>query len=186
MPQTKPKRKRCKVCNTMFEPRSSFQVVCSPLCAMASADRDHARKVKAKLARKAKREFNWTDRAWLVGQADEAFNRYIRLRDQHRPCVSCGTTTGQFHAGHYRPKGTHPALRYDEANVHGQCAQCNNMKSGNLTEYRKGLIDRIGISEVERLDGPESQATKLQTIEYLQEVIHTYRRKCKEAERGSR
>ncbi|MGB1651176.1 MAG: recombination protein NinG, partial [Acidimicrobiales bacterium] len=54
-----------------------------------------------------------------------------------------------------------------------QCAQCNNWKSGNLTEYRSNLIKKIGLEEVERLEG--SQKPRNYTIPELRELLERYK-----------
>jgi hypothetical protein len=82
-----------------------------------------------------------------------AFNAFIRLRDALEPCISCQRYhTGQYHAGHYKPAGINSALKFNELNVHKQCAPCNNNLSGNLTNYRINLIAKIGIDAVIELE----------------------------------
>jgi len=95
--------------------------------------------------------------AELKQKAQKVFNAYIRKRDEGLPCISCGANQTQ-HAGHYFSAGHFSKLRFDERNVHGQCLRCNYFLHGNTMYYRKGLIDRIGLSEVEKL---ESEATKV-------------------------
>jgi len=86
-------------------------------------------------------------------EAQRHFNMYIRIRDEHKPCISCGKVSGvQFHGGHYRTTKAAPQLRFNEDNVHKQCAQCNNHLSGNITEYRIELVKRIGVERVESLE----------------------------------
>lgn len=87
----------------------------------------------------------------LIALAQNHFNEYIRNRDEGKPCISCGRYY-ELQAGHYYSAGHYPELRFDENNVHGQCVHCNMYLSGNLIEYRKGLIKKIGEKEVERLD----------------------------------
>jgi hypothetical protein len=83
---------------------------------------------------------------WLK-ELQTVFNRYIRLRDEGKPCISCGTTKPvQYAAGHYFTIGSCPALRFDEDNVHLQCNKnCNLEKSGNIAEYSINLPLRIGV-----------------------------------------
>ncbi|WP_258530002.1 recombination protein NinG [Pseudomonas aeruginosa] len=64
---------------------------------------------------------------------------------------------GQYHAGHYRSVGSHPELRFDEDNVHKQCAPCNNHKSGDVVNYRINLVAKIGAAAVARLEGPHER-----------------------------
>ncbi|HFU0230446.1 TPA: recombination protein NinG, partial [Vibrio parahaemolyticus] len=68
-------------------------------------------------------------------KAQEQFNRFIVLRDNGKPCASCGRYLSLC-AGHYRSVGAAPELRFNEDNVHGQCYECNGNKSGNAKEYR--------------------------------------------------
>lgn len=106
------------------------------------------------------------------------FNKFIRLRDANDPCISCGRHhDGQYHAGHYRSTGACPELRFEEDNCHKQCAPCNNHLSGNLTNYRPRLIDKIGIERVEWLEGPHE--AKKYTIDELKSLISKYKEKVK-------
>lgn len=43
-------------------------------------------------------------------------------------------------------------MRFMEDNVHGQCLQCNYFLSGNLLNYRRNLIVKIGQEAVDKLD----------------------------------
>ena len=75
--------------------------------------------------------------------------------------------------------GGHSAeLRYDEENCHKQCSVCNNYRSGNLAQYRTNLIDKIGLSAVERLEGPHDP--KKYTIDELQKLLVKYQAQNKE------
>lgn len=94
--------------------------------------------------------------SWHHKRTEKAVNAYIRARDAKQPCISCGTTaTNEWDAGHFLSKGSNPSLRYDHANIHKQCVHCNQHKGGNVVLYRKNLINRIGLAEVERLEGQQ-------------------------------
>lgn len=132
--------------------------------------RDHA---------KAKKELKDNDRSFQLKKTQAIFNRYIRLRDINGVCISCGRAhSGQYHAGHYRSVGANPELRFSEYNCHKQCAPCNNHLSGNIVDYRLGLISKIGLDKVEWLEGPHEP--KRYTIEELKEIQELYKRKIKE------
>lgn len=134
-------------------------------------------KAKRKEVRQAKERLK--TRGEQAREAQSAFNAYIRARDADQPCISCGRYhQGQYHAGHYRTVGAHPELRFEELNVHKQCAPCNNHKSGNIVEYRINLVQRIGQENVDWLEGPHEP--KKYTIEQLKEIKKLYRRKTKE------
>jgi hypothetical protein len=140
-----------------------------------------AESAKAKQVRKEYRaeKQKMKSRADWLREAQAAFNRYIRLRDHDKPCISCGRNhQGQWHAGHYRSVGACPELRFEELNVHKQCAPCNDHLSGNIVEYRRGLIERIGIDRVEWLEG--NHEAKKYTIEEIRAIKAEYTRKAKE------
>lgn len=162
--------KTCKACGDKFAPDRPLQVVCSVPCAWAYTAKENA-KTDRRLTREAKAKLK-TRRDWLR-EAQVAFNRYIRTRDMGRPCISCGRHhTGQIHAGHYLSTGARPELRFDERNVHAQCAPCNNHLSGNIVLYRKGLIAKIGLEAVNALEGPHEP--KHYTVDDLKQIKAHY------------
>lgn len=173
--------RKCKVCGEKFEPKfTSFQKTCDRAECMVAFGRQEREKQWNREVRKKQKARRENDRSWWIKQADKEFNRWIRLRDAGRGCISCGGTNCQFHAGHYRPKGRNAALRYEPDNVHSQCAQCNNNHSGNLTQYRLALIEKIGQERVEWLE--KEHGNKRWEIEELKEIRDKYRRLIKEAE----
>lgn len=94
----------------------------------------------------------------LIKEAQREFNTAIRERDRidNRLCVSCGGVLdwsgNRVDAGHWRSVGSAPHLRFHEYNCHAQCKHCNQYRSGNAVEYRRGLIERIGLEAVEALE----------------------------------
>lgn len=172
--------KRCKACGEAFSPARSLQVVCSPLCAIGFAKKAKARKDAAasreerKVIRAAREKAK--TRGDHLRELQASFNTWIRLRDVHQPCISCGrlpSWQGQWDAGHYRSRGSEPALRFEPDNVHKQCLPCNRHLSGNLIAYRVNLIEKIGLERVEWLEG-HHEAKKL-TVPELQEMKALYR-----------
>lgn len=153
------KPRKCRVCKTDFQPHKIMQICCSVECAIkqAQAKRTKAERIAGIEDRKtvkAKRDAMKTLSQWLK-EAQAACNAYVRERDKDKPCISCGRFhDGAYDAGHYRTVGAAPSLRFDLANIHKQCVPCNQHKSGNIVEYRIRLIERIGQSEVDRLEGP--------------------------------
>ncbi len=175
------------VCGTSFIPRSSFQVACSPLCAIHKTAQDKAKKAakqaaEQRIAHRAAKERIKTHGEWTK-DAQTAFNAFIRARDAGKPCVSCGRNhDGQYHAGHYRTVGANPELRFNELNVHKQCAPCNDHLHGNLINYRIELIKRIGQDRVDCLEG-KHEAAHL-SIDDLKQIKADYKRKLKELSCG--
>ena len=163
------KPKTCKACGKKFTPLRRLQVACSIPCVITHVQAEKARK-EARAHREAKAKAK-TRQQWMK-EAQAAFNRWVRLRDADRPCISCGTTHAKWDAGHYRSVGSNPALRFEPMNNHKQCAQCNQHKSGNAIEYRIGLVARIGIASVEWLEGHHEP--KHYTVEDLMKIKARY------------
>ncbi|KTC59091.1 recombination protein NinG [Pseudomonas savastanoi] len=184
-----PKAKKCRVpeCGTSFVPQKLGQAVCSPACAIIDAPRNQAkaRKALAQVERseiKVRKE-KLKSRSDHMKDTQQAFNEWVRHRDMGEPCVSCGRHhNGQWHAGHYRSVGGHPALRFEPLNVWRQCAPCNTHKSGDLVNYRAELVRRIGIVNVEWLEGPHEP--QKYTVEELKALTAKYRALTRELKKG--
>jgi len=119
----------------------------------------------------------------LKKDLDKVFNEYIRLRDQKNgmfKCVSCNTLKpiSQMHAGHFYSAGHNSATRWDEDNVHGQCAHCNTFLHGNLLEYQKELIDKIGEKRFFELEVRRHNKSKMFAFE-ISILIIQYKDKIK-------
>lgn len=81
------------------------------------------------------------------------FNKFIRLRDKDKGCISC--VTGRVeNAGHFKSKGAQPkpSMAFSELNVAGQCIHCNFTLGGNPKGYEKGLVKRYGKGILEKLE----------------------------------
>lgn len=174
------KIKKCKVCLDEFEPRNRTQQVCSVPCAIKYRDAKAAAKRRTE-TRQMRRAFNENDRSYQLKKAQEAFNAFIRERDKGQPCISCGTTDPalRYDAGHYRTTGAHPELRFEEDNCFRQCHyNCNINRSGNIVDYRIGLLARIGAERLEWLEG--NHEPKNYTLADIIEIKLRYRAKAKE------
>lgn len=176
------RKRKCKACGDKFQPARPLQAVCSPPCAISWGFKQNAREVEKqakadRLADKAKREALKSRSQWLK-EAQKEFNAYIRARDSARPCVSCGRFhEGQWHAGHFLSTGARPESRFDEDNVHRQCAPCNTHLSGNLVPYRAELLRRIGPDRLAALEGPSM--ARHYSIDELKTIKATYRAKTR-------
>ncbi len=116
------------------------------------------------------------------GEVDRLFLRIKAICPGWRS--SCGRFhDGQYHAGHYRSVGSHPELRFDEDNVHKQCAPCNNHKSGDVVNYRINLVAKIGAAAVARLEGPHD--ARKWTVEEIKAIKALYRAKARDAKRAA-
>lgn len=109
----------------------------------------------------------------LIAKAQVKFNKFIRERDKGQKCISCGNKS-ELQAGHFYSAGHYSHMRFNEDNTHGQCKSCNYYKSGNLIEYRKNLIKKIGEERVKELDRlSENRSMKLNRF-YVIEILQRY------------
>jgi hypothetical protein len=171
--RVKPRKCRCG-CGQVFTPSRPLQTVSSPACALVLIERRKAKEQAAaeKIERadiKARKLELKPLQYWLK-RAEKAFNAWVLVRDREQGCISCGRFEAQaFHAGHHVSVGASSALRFDPANVHKQCNQCNIHLAGNQEQYATRLPARIGQDEVDRLkNAPRSrkwQRAELQAIE---------------------
>ena len=184
-----PKAKKCRVpeCGASFVPQKLGQAVCSPACAIVDAPRNQAKAHKA-LAQFERREIKirkeaLKSRSEHMKDTQQAFNEWVRHRDAALPCVSCGRHhEGKYDAGHYRTVGSNPALRFEPLNCHRQCSPCNTQLSGNIVNYRIELVRRVGITNVEWLEGPHEP--QKYTIEELKALTAKYRALTRELKKG--
>ena len=101
--------------------------------------------------------------------ARKSFQKWIRLRDTDLNCISCGTAKGKdWHGSHYFPANLYSGMIFDETNVHKSCDYCNVFLHGNITGYRKGLLERYGVEYVERL---ESKSDANRVKKYTKEEL---------------
>lgn len=190
----KPKRKKCKQCKKLYEPKSSFQSTCSTGCAIEyTKDKQNRKEVfKSAIAADRKeiksklRQLGKSDRSKALRAAQKAFNAFIRERDKDLPCICCGRFTddrglvkgSRWDAGHYRSTGSAPHLRFNEDNCHKQMVFCNRNLSGNVADYRVGLIKRIGQDRVDALES--NNETVKYSVDELWQIEKDYKQKLKE------
>lgn len=184
-PLATPRRRKCRNpdCREWFSPRSSFQTWCTPGCGVVVA---RAMQRKTQRQRDQATLESLKTRRDYLREAQRAFNAFIRERDHDLPCISSGRTRGndglltgsRFDAGHYRSIGACPELRFCELNCHKQSVHDNRSLSGNTVEYRKRLIQRIGIENVAWVE--REHAPKHYSADDLKQIRDSYRRKTRE------
>lgn len=149
------KDKKCKICKEIFTPVQFAQSVCGYKCAIK-----HSKKLKELKnqrewkAEKAILKDNIKTLSQYEADAKKVFQKYVRMRDKDKPCISCNNINAtDWAGGHFYSAGMYSGLMFDERNCHKQCnSHCNKFLSGNLLEYRKGLIKRYGKEFVTELD----------------------------------
>jgi hypothetical protein len=173
---------KCKICREVFTKTSSTQICCSYPCALKYAgtqrEKKEAREAKVERSKTKQRKEALKSLTELANEAQIPFNKFIRLRDQGKPCISCQRSLLlKVNAGHYRTRGAANHLRFNEDNCHLQCEHCNSFLSGNIINYRPNLIKKIGLEAVEALEN--DNRTHKYTREELIEIKKEYQNKCK-------
>ena len=169
----------CSQCARPFMRRTTLHRVCSPLCAVRYV---RAQKKAERADTKRRKEAAKTRSQWMK-EAQAEVNRYVRMRDAHKPCVSCdrpASWDGQWHASHFRSVGAASALRFNLVNIHKACSICNNWKSGNLSDYEPRLRERIGGAKVDWLRTQNQRAEY--SIDYLKRLKVVFGKKAKRQE----
>jgi len=112
------------------------------------------------------------------------FNKYIRLRDKGKPCISCLTPyMDSFQATHYHKAELYPTLKFNELNVFGGCIKCNLFLDGNLEMYGVNLPERIGqekFNELNQLAANEKKTVHKWDREELKKIRTKYNLKIKQ------
>lgn len=193
------KPKKCPICKSEYLPWSSTQKTCTDWqCGLAYSRQQETSKADREIRKqdKLRRDDLRQRREMLKGvpewqkEAQAAFNRYIRWRDYYKTCVSCGgilqhignyTTGSAVDASHYRSRGAASHLKFNVFNVHSACTRCNRQLSGNVVEYRIRLIERIGITLVERIESDNTP--RKFTIDYLKRVKAIFTRRARHYEK---
>jgi hypothetical protein len=196
-----PKARYCKVCETRFKPETIFQWWC---CEDHKADYavmmvGKQREQRAKAQQRKREEAQKADRKQLrarkqalktkpkwKAEAQAVFNRYVRLRDAGKPCISCGATPAQkfggtMDCGHYRTRGSAAHLAFNLHNTAAQCVRCNRDQAGAQKAFEQGLIARIGPEKVEAINN--DNRTRTFTKEYYQRIKSIFTRKARRLEK---
>jgi len=119
----------------------------------------------------------------------KVFNKYIRLRDSGGgffTCIACGMTksTDEMNAGHYYAVKGYDGIRYDEENVHGECARCNCWDESHLIGYGVRLSQKIGEDSLQELHKRAAEYKRNSNFKWnrlkLEEMIVIYKQKIKD------
>lgn len=109
-------------------------------------------------------------------------SRFCRIRDfrKYGTCISCGKKVEwwqDLQGGHYAPAaGCGVSLLFDPMNVNGECPRCNGTDEGHLIGYRRNLVVRYGVREVENIEARylHHQKNPGEEKEWPQDVYHRY------------
>tara|TARA_R110001606_G_scaffold398055_1_gene576200 strand:- start:8963 stop:9568 length:606 start_codon:yes stop_codon:yes gene_type:complete len=120
----------------------------------------------------------------LLESVKNVCHKYIRLRDENKPCISCQMPYQTNHqAGHFYKAELFSLVRFNEFNINGQCEQCNLRREGNESEYRINLPNRIGLEnfkELNKIASFEKRTNHKWDRQNLIEIRNYYKKKIKE------
>ena len=186
-----PANRRCKTCRAKVPAESAFvhqlRAFCSYECLSEFTKSEAGKKVIKQTRSKdiKERKEKLLTRSDYLKLAQAAFNAYIRFRDRDQACISCDNWTledqpgGGWDAGHYRSTGSAQHLRVGglraALNCHKQCVKCNRFLSGNVAEYRKGLVRKIGQDLVELIE--QDQESRNYSVDDLKRITQIYRKR---------
>lgn len=120
----------------------------------------------------------------LVKTLDEVFSQWVRLNAADEDGICTCVTSGDriywksIDSGHFVRRGN-MSTRWLEENVHPQSFTENRLKHGNLTEYRKWMIDTYGEEKVAQIENLGRSEVKFTQSE-LKDKIAYYRAKVRE------
>jgi hypothetical protein len=175
---------RCKTCKDNFDPKVFLQKNCLKKDECIKAELELKKKASKKAWNKEKKERKekLKTNSDYVRELQVVFNKFIRLRDKDKGCISCGKSlNSKYDAGHFYSTGSYPELRFNEYNVFGQCVFCNQHNHGNLIAYGLRLPERIGTDKILELR-KLANVPKKYTIEELKGLKVFYKLKIKQLE----
>lgn len=200
-----PRARNCKICKKRFKPITLYEWWCCEehkdelITKLAVEARQRSiqkaerrRKDEAQQERRSLkvRKLALKSPSYFMKQAQQAFNLFIRTRDNDKPCISCGETSppdlhgGQWDCGHFKTVGAHPELRFEELNAHRQCKSCNAGSSKYAAkgatvaqQYEANLILRVGQEAVDWLNGPH-EAKNYRRDDFIS-IRDAYRKKAR-------
>jgi hypothetical protein len=194
------KPKPCRECKQKFIPVRAIQPVCNDFkCMVAYANKSAekaalAREKKAKREHKEKLEKLKGRKEWEKDAA-RWFNKWVRLRDAHLPCISCGRTELTYletwDCGHFRTVGSAKHMQFIEDNAHKQCSTDNRGSEKYIQKrervakaYEENLRLRIGNERVDAVKNDNTQ--RHYTIEDFKALKGHYKQLCHQLEKGNK
>lgn len=149
------KKKPCRNCKQVFQPRASLQVMCGLKCAIEAAKKKAEQKeIKDWKERKREGLEKLKTKSDFESDLEKEVNHIVRLIDKGHECISSGRSNYTVNAGHYYSVGAEPTLRFHLLNIWAQSVGDNMYRGGNPRAYKEGLEKTFGqevANEIEEL-----------------------------------
>lgn len=120
------------------------------------------------------------DKPYWEKKLDEVFSQYIRLKFSDSNgvcrCISCGKPFfwTDIQNGHYMSR-VYRSTRFDENNCRPQCMPCNVFLHGNISKYRKALVEELGDEIVDMVETKAWSVTAKYTAYDYESMYHQYK-----------
>ena len=166
---------RCKGCRKKISPQSNgIYHFCGTDCKIAwlnSPEGQKKMKITSKVLEKESKVVMKESAKSLSDYATELqkeVNHIVRLIDSKQLCISSQKPPKQVHGGHYFSTSMAGFLRFNLFNIYAQSAHSNTYKSGDLDNYRLGLISTFG---QEHFDFVQSLRLKYQHLKFTKDLL---------------
>lgn len=129
------------------------------------------------------------DKSYWEKKLDEIFSQYIRLNHSDSNgvcrCVTCGKPVfwKDIQNGHYMSR-VYRSTRFDENNCRPQCMPCNVFLHGNISKYRKALVEELGGEMVDMIETKAWSITMKYTALEYEEMYHMYKEEVERLRKG--
>lgn len=120
------------------------------------------------------------DKSYWEKKLDEIFSQYIRLKHSDSNgvcrCITCGKPVfwKDIQNGHYMSR-VYRSTRFDENNCRPQCMPCNVFLHGNISKYRKALVEELGGEMVDMIETKAWSITMKYTALEYEEMYYKYK-----------
>lgn len=185
----KTKQLKCKNCKQRFNPYENTtlnpyckEIECQTKKALFLLEKKRKQDTKSWNIEKRERKEKLKTNADYVKELQYYFNKFIRLRDKEKGCISCSKPLlEKYDAGHFYSTGAYPQLRFEEFNTAAQCVFCNRHQRGAIHNYRIGIRKRYGQKILDFLEKERNKPKKYSIAELKEMIIH-YKQKIKNYE----
>lgn len=182
------KQRTCRYCKQKYTPKAPLQNNCmTGECFDKFIEKNKITFEKKQVKERKEKRAILRDKTKTISQykkdAKTPFQKYIRMRDNGKPCISCGVITNKIDGGHYKKAELYYGVIFDEDNCHAQCRKCNRYLGGNEANYRNGLVERYGVKYVENLEQKAIETKEyMHSKDELIEIKKKYQQKIKNYE----
>lgn len=145
------KQKKCRNCQSKFEPKNSLQVVCGAKCAIKyNNTKKEKQAVKDWSIEKKELKEKLKNKSDYEKELQKEVNTIVRLIDKGSFCHSTKKPLNdKYDAGHFHSVGSNNSIRFNLFNIYAQSVYANQYLSGDQINFLVVLSDVYGESHKE-------------------------------------